>query len=404
MLSKSRSTSPPQRADALIEACAAAGVKLGVFFQDRLRPAVAEIKTHVDDGELGTPVMISGRVKWYRPPEYYSGSKWRGTCALDGGGALMNQAIHTVDLVQWLFGPVARVSAAVATRVHEIEVEDTAAAVLEFASGALGTIEATTSLYPGYPRRIEVTGIEGTVVIEDDIVRSICGRQRGSRRRAGSARPARERRVTGRVRRQRAPARLSRTSSARSGEHRAGHRRARGTAQRRADRDDLRGRAQAPGDRARGPLIGPGPTLAKSRVPHRGCLLAGLALVVGVWYVSFGCPADQPAPSDAPVDSRLSRSGLLAGRRHFRAAGAAMACWHSGWDLQHPRRRPDVRQPLRAPPALAAADRPAIVVTVLRTCRLDRRGADAVAGRLVPRGLRAVCTVWGSSVDRARAR
>jgi predicted dehydrogenase len=156
------------RADALIEACAAAGVKLGVFFQDRLRPAIVEVKRLLDSGELGKPVMINGRVRWYRPPEYYSSSKWRGTWALDGGGALMNQAIHTVDLVQWLFGPIARVSAAVATRIHDIEVEDTAAAVLEFTSGALGTIEATTSLYPGYPRRLEVTGSEGTVIIEGD--------------------------------------------------------------------------------------------------------------------------------------------------------------------------------------------------------------------------------------------
>jgi predicted dehydrogenase len=156
------------RADRLIGACAAAGVKLGVFFQDRLRPAMVEVKRMLDAGELGKPVMIAGRVRWYRPPEYYASSKWRGTWALDGGGALMNQAIHTVDLVQWLFGPVARVSSAVATRVHAIEVEDTAAAVIEFTSGALGTIEATTSLYPGYPRRLEVTGSEGTVIIEGD--------------------------------------------------------------------------------------------------------------------------------------------------------------------------------------------------------------------------------------------
>ena len=156
------------RADDLIAACDEAGVKLGIFFQDRLRPAVAEIKRLLDSGELGAPVMIAGRVRWYRPPEYYSGSKWRGTWALDGGGALMNQAIHTVDLVQWMFGPIARVSAAVATRIHRIEVEDTAAAVIEFASGALGTIEAATSLFPGYPRRLEVTGSNGTVILEDD--------------------------------------------------------------------------------------------------------------------------------------------------------------------------------------------------------------------------------------------
>jgi UDP-N-acetyl-2-amino-2-deoxyglucuronate dehydrogenase len=157
-----------ERADTLIAACDHAGVKLGVFFQDRLRPAVVEMKRVIDSGELGTPVMIAGRVRWYRPPEYYSSSKWRGTWALDGGGALMNQAIHTVDLVQWMFGPVARVHAAVATRVHQIEVEDTAAAVIQFASGAIGTIEAGTSLYPGYPRRIEVTGSNGTLVLEDD--------------------------------------------------------------------------------------------------------------------------------------------------------------------------------------------------------------------------------------------
>jgi UDP-N-acetyl-2-amino-2-deoxyglucuronate dehydrogenase len=156
------------KSDALIAACDAAAVRLGVFFQDRLRPAVVEIKRMIDDGTIGTPVMISGRVKWYRPPDYYSGSRWRGSWTLDGGGALMNQAIHTVDLVQWMFGPVARVQAAAATLVHDIKVEDTAAAIIEFTNGAIGTIEAGTSLYPGYPRRLEVTGSKGTLVLEDD--------------------------------------------------------------------------------------------------------------------------------------------------------------------------------------------------------------------------------------------
>jgi predicted dehydrogenase len=155
-------------ADALIAAADAAGVKLGVFFQDRLRPAVAEMKARLDRGELGAPVMISGRVKWHRPPEYYAGSRWRGTWALDGGGALINQAIHTVDLLLWMFGPVARVYGSTATRLHVIEVEDTAAAVLEFATGAIGTIEAATSVFPGYARRVEMTGTAGTLVLEDD--------------------------------------------------------------------------------------------------------------------------------------------------------------------------------------------------------------------------------------------
>ena len=156
------------KADALIDAADRAGIRLGVFFQDRLRPAVRAMKHVVESGALGKPVMMSGRVKWYRPPEYYSTSRWRGTRTLDGGGALINQGIHTLDLMIWLFGPVSRVYAAAATRVHAIEVEDTLAAVLEFESGALGTIEAGTSIYPGYERRLEMTGSEGTLILEHD--------------------------------------------------------------------------------------------------------------------------------------------------------------------------------------------------------------------------------------------
>jgi UDP-N-acetyl-2-amino-2-deoxyglucuronate dehydrogenase len=110
-------------------------------------------------------------VKWYRPPSYYAGSRWRGRQALDGGGALMNQGVHTVDLLLWLFGPVHRVFAKTAARLHAIEVEDTAVAVVEFASGALGTLEAATSAYPGYSRRIELTGSNGTLILDgDDLV------------------------------------------------------------------------------------------------------------------------------------------------------------------------------------------------------------------------------------------
>jgi UDP-N-acetyl-2-amino-2-deoxyglucuronate dehydrogenase len=162
-----------ERIDQLIAAADAARVKVAVFFQDRLKPAMVDLKAALLDGRLGSPVLASGRVKWYRPPEYYGQSRWRGTWALDGGGALMNQGIHTVDLLLWLLGPVARVRAATTTRLHSIEVEDTAAAILEFENGALGVIEAATSIYPGYARRVEVTGTEGTMVIEDDrLVRS----------------------------------------------------------------------------------------------------------------------------------------------------------------------------------------------------------------------------------------
>jgi UDP-N-acetyl-2-amino-2-deoxyglucuronate dehydrogenase len=156
------------RVDALVAAAASRHVKLGVFFQDRLSPDLLRLKTIVESGELGRPIMISGRVKWHRPPEYYARSRWRGTWALDGGGAVMNQGIHTVDLLLWLFGPVRRVHGFTATRLHAIEVEDTAAAVLEFTSGAVGTLEATTCAFPGYARQLEVTGSEGTVFVEHD--------------------------------------------------------------------------------------------------------------------------------------------------------------------------------------------------------------------------------------------
>src|SRR6185295_6970029 len=146
-----------QRADALIAECERAGVKLGVCFQDRVAADIRRLKQLVADGVLGKPILISARVKWYRPPEYYSGSRWRGTAALDGGGVLMNQGIHTVDLMIHLFGPVARVTGRVATRLHDITVEDTAAALLEFDSGAFGVIDASTAAAPGFPRRLEVT-------------------------------------------------------------------------------------------------------------------------------------------------------------------------------------------------------------------------------------------------------
>jgi UDP-N-acetyl-2-amino-2-deoxyglucuronate dehydrogenase len=154
--------------DRVIAAAGKSGVKVGVFFQDRLKPDIAAMKSTIVSGRLGKPIFAAGHVRWYRPPEYYGASRWRGTRALDGGGALMNQAIHTVDVLQWLFGPVAQVAARTATRLHPIQVEDTAAAVLEFESGALGIIEATTSSYPGYARRVDVSGSEGTLILEGD--------------------------------------------------------------------------------------------------------------------------------------------------------------------------------------------------------------------------------------------
>jgi len=161
------------RADRLIAEAARAGVTLGVIFQDRMKPDIARLKALIDAGRLGMPILASASVRWHRPLEYYKGSAWRGTQALDGGGALMNQGVHTVDLLLWLFGPVRRVFGKVTTRLHAIEVEDTAVATLEFESGAIGTIEAATSAYPGYARRIELTGSEGTVRLEGDRLAAI---------------------------------------------------------------------------------------------------------------------------------------------------------------------------------------------------------------------------------------
>lgn len=154
--------------DKLLHKIERTGVTLGVVFQDRLKPDVVAMKRQIDAGDLGTPLLATGEVKWFRPPEYYAGSRWRGTWALDGGGALMNQGIHTVDLLLHLLGPVARVSGLVATRFHAIEAEDTATAMLEFENGALGTIDVTTAAPPGRPRRLQIVGSAGSLVLEGD--------------------------------------------------------------------------------------------------------------------------------------------------------------------------------------------------------------------------------------------
>lgn len=156
------------RADALIEAAKQSGAKLGVIFQDRLKPHIRQLKSWIEQGRLGKPLLADAHVKWYRPPEYYANSRWRGTRALDGGGALINQGVHTVDLLLWLLGDVVRVQARTATLLHKIEAEDTAVAILEFSSGAFGILYATTAAYPGYPRRVEISGSQGTVILEHD--------------------------------------------------------------------------------------------------------------------------------------------------------------------------------------------------------------------------------------------
>lgn len=156
------------RADALIATAKQSGVKLGVIFQDRMKPHIRQLKGWIDQGLLGKPLLAHASVKWYRPPEYYANSHWRGTLGLDGGGALINQGVHTIDLLLWLLGDVVCVQARISTQLHAIEAEDTAVAILEFAGGALAMFHATTATYPGYPRRVEISGTKGTVILEHD--------------------------------------------------------------------------------------------------------------------------------------------------------------------------------------------------------------------------------------------
>lgn len=156
-------------ADRLISAADAADRVLGVVFQHRFDPAAQLAHRAIKDGELGTITSITIEVPWWRSQAYYASGSWRGTRSLDGGGSLMNQAIHALDLVQWLAGPVVEVMAHTALSAHsDIDVEDVATATLRLESGALGTLLATTSAYPGRNSRVSVNGDRGSLVIEDD--------------------------------------------------------------------------------------------------------------------------------------------------------------------------------------------------------------------------------------------
>jgi UDP-N-acetyl-2-amino-2-deoxyglucuronate dehydrogenase len=153
-------------ADRLIEAARVAGVALTVISQHRFDTGLIELRRLLGAGALGRLVLGEASTKWYRNQAYYDTAAWRGTWAMDGG-SLMNQGIHYVDLMRWCLGPVAEVTAVCSTQAHQIEVEDTALAIVRFESGAVGTILSSTAAYPGFPQRLEVTGTDGTVVIED---------------------------------------------------------------------------------------------------------------------------------------------------------------------------------------------------------------------------------------------
>jgi predicted dehydrogenase len=158
-----------RRCDQLIKACQSNGLLLTTVFPSRFHAASRILKQAVDQERFGKLTLGEAHVKWFRTQAYYDSGKWRGTWEFDGGGALMNQAIHSVDLLSWLMGPVDEVSAHTATLAHErIEVEDVATVSLRFRNGALGTIVATTAAYPGMLKRIEIHGSRGTAVLEEE--------------------------------------------------------------------------------------------------------------------------------------------------------------------------------------------------------------------------------------------
>jgi UDP-N-acetyl-2-amino-2-deoxyglucuronate dehydrogenase len=152
-------------ADRIQEACRRNGVKCAVVHPNRFRPALVELKRMVDQGSFGTISHINATVRWNRNQAYYDQAQWRGTKALDGG-VLMNQAIHNLDLLLWLMGPVKRVQAVTATRLRNIEAEDVAVALLEFENGVVGVVEAAATIYPkNYEESISIFGETGTAVI-----------------------------------------------------------------------------------------------------------------------------------------------------------------------------------------------------------------------------------------------
>ncbi len=155
-----------EAADRLIAAADAAGVTMTVISQHRFDTGLDELRRLLDNGALGTLLLGEASTKWYRTQGYYDSAQWRGTWAMDGG-SLMNQGVHYVDLLRWCMGPAAEVTAVCATQAHQVEVEDTALAIVRFASGALATIVSSTAVYPGFSQRLEITGTEGTVVVED---------------------------------------------------------------------------------------------------------------------------------------------------------------------------------------------------------------------------------------------
>jgi len=184
-----------ERGKQLIEMCEKNGVKLAVIFQSRFLDSAIQIKDAIDSGKLGRIFHGSAYIKWFRSQEYYDCGEWRGTLELDGGGVLINQAIHTIDLLQWMMGDVETVYGHTGIFTHKnIEGEDNAAAVLKFKNGAFGIIEGSTSVLPAMDRRIEIHGKKGTAILTGDNANILIGesdevQDKGETKGSGAASP-----------------------------------------------------------------------------------------------------------------------------------------------------------------------------------------------------------------------
>jgi len=151
----------------LVEAAKKSGKKAAAIFQSRTTPLFKRIKEAISKGRLGKIIGVHALLPWYRKQNYYEGphGSWKGTWAMDGGGSLMNQGVHTVDLIQWLAGPVKSVYGAYGVYAHDIEAEDKASALLRFQNGALGTLMSTTAAYGGDNQIIVIHGEKGTITL-----------------------------------------------------------------------------------------------------------------------------------------------------------------------------------------------------------------------------------------------
>ena len=158
------------QAEEMIRVCREENVKLGVIFQNRFDPVVQKVKQLLEKGVLGKLTMADAHLKDFRAPAYYAQADWRGTWETDGGGPIMIQGIHYFDLLLWMAGPVAEVTAFTGKLVHRIEVEDTMVAGLRYQSGALGVVESATSAYAGGANRLELHSFNGTLILENNRV------------------------------------------------------------------------------------------------------------------------------------------------------------------------------------------------------------------------------------------